>query len=243
MTSTEIFLPVIDMSRILDTSSHSTVSHNLNEQIDSVLGEVKAAFARGLRGPASQASKFVTRYDINAIWHERDRFHRLIFQLQNRYKWCIPRVATTLKAKYVKIISILATIKWNKWEMFDAIFLNQRDRDDDALPFQDGNLLAHDSFLGDDGFDFFNYQWVFLPIVVPFRQKRVCEAEERLPFLYDPRPINKGAHGSVTREYIPPGYFVVDRDGTTNQSVSSILLNVVFTMEKRQYISNFEDMA
>jgi hypothetical protein len=42
---------------------------------------------------------------------------------------------------------------------------------------------------------------------------------------------NKGAHGSVTREYIPPGHFVVDRDGTTNQATKVVARKQFRTVE------------
>jgi hypothetical protein len=176
-----------------NSSPDVSVQSNPNEHISTILSEVKSAFERGLSGPAFQGGKFVVRSDVVRIWKERDRFTRLTFQIMRRYSWCSPGVATLLEEKYIKIISTLAYIRWDRWDLFASRFLthpsSEQSCDDSALPFSDSDWLANPSFLGDYGFEFYNNQWIFIPIVIPFRQTRICRVEERLPFLHDPVPV------------------------------------------------------
>ncbi|KAF1349798.1 kinase-like domain-containing protein [Delphinella strobiligena] len=197
---------------------------------------------------------FVKEADLKRVWNEvpaGQQQSRLGLLVRNLYD-LPPDDATaatwlsSLEHRFLKVISILVHISWDKWKDFLQIFVgdtfdpttpNQKSRADSDLPFADRTTLTSDNFLGPRyGLTFYEFQYIFIPIKIGnwLAEKdnhsiKTLRFRTRLPVL-ETKEIGHGASGNVFIETIAPGYFRIE-DGW-NTKPKQIARKSITTQDK-----------
>lgn len=110
--------------------------------------------------------------------------------------------------KFQKIISVLTLARFNDWERFRLIFVDQQERSDENLPFKLEDLENENFLKPDFGRTFYDFQWIICPLVIEERHEPYellgMEAERRFPYIEQGKEIGHGATGVVSKQVIAP---------------------------------------
>jgi hypothetical protein len=167
---------------------------------------------------AEASFAFICDYDIAQVWAEH------LKALSRGLDWGSEESLGYVRSKLIKVLSILVFIGWNSWKDFTSLFIRhvdshgKPDRTDNHLPFTA-------SFLGSLEPNFRTAQYIFIPAIIkqddPARDRVLkFPREYRMPFIRT-ESIRQGAHGSVTKECIAPGYFQ-NMSGDANRTVREV---------------------
>jgi hypothetical protein len=174
-----------------------------------------------LKNRDSGPKRFVCYADLNRIWD----YSRVIVPLAQDLDWCDQASLSQAKENFLRVMSTLVWIGWDRWDEFGFLFLHHentrgvRNRTDKDLPFKDTSFLHTDPLR----ISFKDEQYIFNTIVIieddPEEESEYVEYsdKDRLPFAYT-EPICRGGSGTVTKEEIPPLYFEF-KNGSCNRRV------------------------
>ena len=158
--------------------------------------------------------KFITLHILEKIWTD-ERLADLFAGTELSEGQWLP----CLRKEYLRILSILVVISWNKWSRFRAVFIDHPGRADQDLPL-------HESDIDGTHFDktqlqnFVNSQSQFLPTTIIENTDIECEAVYQMPFDTAPEMVsNKGSYSSVEKVVIVSRQYR-DREGEPNADVS-----------------------
>lgn len=198
--------------------------------------ELKNQFDLAAERKNERHASFIKYADLKEIWNatpQGEKDSRLILLLR-RYivgSSKIPaRLEERLRRDYIRVISVLASISWTKWEEFREIFSEEWDeqenntsprRTDKALPFVSAALGSR-GFLGASGPLFYEAQFFFCPIVIRYEQTNTGCRGARVPVVSS-KWIGDGASGNVFEEVVAPGYIEVSDQQDLNTTVSDTL--------------------
>ena len=168
------------------------------------LSELTSELKRHIAGIVAQrdlaGEPFVCDHELGEAW-DQNRLLDLVSHISSRSD------LDFIRHNLVKILSILVSIRWDRWSDFEKHFL--RHKVDGRFDRLDANLpLADCSFLDDSGYDFKTNQYTFLPIRIEQGQNQEFSPERRLPFVHSSAIIGKGGFGEVTRCTIARGHFL-----------------------------------
>jgi hypothetical protein len=174
-----------------------------------------------LKNRDSGPKRFVCYADLNRIWD----YSRIIVPLAQGLDWCDQASLSQAKENFLRVMSTLVWIGWDRWDEFGFLFLHHvnargvRNRRDEDLPFKDTSFLRTDPLR----ISFKDEQYIFNPTAIveddPEEESEYVEYsdKDRLPFAYS-EPIGRGGSGTVTKEEIPPLYFGF-KNGSFNNRV------------------------
>ena len=162
--------------------------------------------------------KFITPHILEKIWTD-ERLADLFAGTELSQGLWIPR----LKDDYLKILSILIVMSWNKWSQFKAIFIDRPGRADQNLPLKESDIDgAH--------FDkaqlqkFVESQSQFLPTTIIENTDIDCMPAFQLPFEDTPKMVSdKGSYSSVVEKVVVVSRQYRDREGEPNADVRLLL--------------------
>lgn len=199
-------------------------SHRAKEALEKraeVTRKVHAELWNALKNSDCVAKRFVCYADLNRIWDHS----RVILPLAQGLDWCDEPSLSQAKKNFLRVMSTLVWIGWDRWDEFGFLFLHHvnargvRNRRDEDLPFKDTSFLHTDPLR----ISFKDDQYIFNPMVIveddPEEESEYVEYsdKDRLPFAYS-KPIGRGGSGTVTKEEIPPLYFGF-KSGSYNSGV------------------------
>jgi len=116
-----------------------------------------------------------------------------------------------IEKKFIKVLSILVHIGWERLGDFRDLFLNYASntgssrRTDDTLPFTGGRL----EFLGPSKRMFNEKQYAFIPVILREHESgavQQVERQYRLPFTEENVNLGCGGYGKVQKVGVAPGY-------------------------------------
>jgi hypothetical protein len=129
------------------------------------------------------------------------------------------------QSDFLKVLSTLVWIYWDKWEDFGNLFLKQHDRSDNDLPLSNTSFFQNERLQS----TFEQSQYIFIPVKLKEDDEDnhndidnyiTYSKNHRMPF-YNSGKIGEGAFGKVTKEAIPPGYFFWKKGHVWNSEVLS----------------------
>ena len=111
-----------------------------------------------------------------------------------------------IQQHFLRTLSILIWIRWNRWPEFGQIFLpteGREDRSDERIPWRSDELQP---ILGSFSDSFLFHQPVFCPVEIQEGEDIEHNDDWRLPFINEESEnVGAGAYGRVTREVIAVG--------------------------------------
>lgn len=162
--------------------------------------------------------KFITLHILEKIWTDERLADLFAGTELSEGRW-LPR----LKDEYLKILSILVVMSWNKWSRFKAVFIDHPGRADQDLPL-------HESDIDGTHFDksqmqkFVESQSQFLPTTIIENTDIDCTPVFQMPFETAPKMVSdKGSYSSVVEKVVVVSRQYQDREGEANADVSILL--------------------
>lgn len=198
-----------------DPTSNGTLhAKSQSVDIDTIRGDIFDALKDGMVG--KRGEDIILPEVVREIWAQNH--HRKFYMNQIWYdtKWD----RNNFMEEMIQIMSILIRINFHDWERFGAIFIDHRDRRDQNLPF-DLKRLQEEGFLGRlEGALFHETQFAFCPVLIPEQEDEfILDREKRLPWIDEPRFVEKGGYGEVNKRTVAKG-FLRFQNRTTNLEVS-----------------------
>lgn len=162
------------------------------------------------------AKSFITRDSLATVWTDECLTKFVEIVKPAYHKRSIPLILSLIREEFLRTISILVYIKWDKWEKFGEIFLNhvdgkgEKDRSDERIRDYTLPILEDTTFLGPPWAGFFiENRYMFLPIALKEGENMNFEESHwRLPFVKASEKIKDGAYGKVTKETIASSQFI-----------------------------------
>lgn len=190
---------------------------NDKEQRERAADEIRSKLTRHTTHQNEQgvSKDFVTQHDIERLWTS-SRLKELFTGLM----WADEKFLDAALKPRRKILAILVKIRWNKWEDFKTIFVDNLRAVDTDLPINENRIQILEKALGDTplAFEFQANQYVFLPIVIQENQDVEYWQDFRWPFTENSETVSSKGSLTVFREVIAPRQFK-DVDGGFNAEV------------------------
>ena len=162
--------------------------------------------------------KFITPHILEKIWTDERLADLFAGTELSEGPWL-----SRLKDDYLKILSILIVMSWNKWSQFKGIFIDHPGRADQDLPLNESDI---------DGthFDkaqlqkFVESQSQFLPTTIIENTDIDCTPVFQMPFETAPEMVSdKGSYSSVVEKVVVVSRHYRDREGEPNADVRLLL--------------------
>jgi len=152
-----------------------------------------------------QHLQFICEEDVKKIWTSR-RIEQLSWALE----WGKRDMHDRAPSDFLKVLSTLVWIYWDRWEDFGNLFLKRHDRSDNDLPLSNTSFFQNERLQS----TFEQSQYIFIPVKLKEDDDDnhndidyiTYSKNHRMPF-YNSEVIGEGAFGKVTKEAIPPGHF------------------------------------
>ena len=187
--------------------------------------DIENAITGILERKENENEQFACEHKLKIVWDKDHRLEKLLG------KHLSLEQLEFVRENLIKVLSTLIWIDWHRWTEFQRIFLDhydgegRRDRLDNSFPIEDGDKLAHSSFLADSASarHFRVHQHVFLPIFIEEHEDQTYPKTRRLPFVNESGDIREGSYGRVSKEIVACRYFVhkqLDSTPCPSQTVS-----------------------
>jgi len=191
-----------------ERDSQAQRERDLQAQRERVIQEIRDALWESSKNKLNNDTKehlqFVCKEDVEKIWTPWR-----IGQLSSELEWGKQDLQDRA-LRFLKVLSTLVWIHWDKWEDFGKLFLKPDGRSDRDLPLSNTHFLQNKRLQS----SFEQDQYIFIPVTLKEDDEDNQDGidyvsyskNQRLP-LFDSVEIGEGSSGKVTKEAIARKYF------------------------------------